>query len=740
MRILTVSIVLFVFLFSCSKPKDAEEYLNFRVDSVLSLMSLNEKIGQMAMLSSWGQENQPLNDDESYIEEIKAGRVGSMININGAKLTYSLQKIAVEESRLGIPLIFGFDVVHGYKTIFPIPIALSSTWNTPAVKTSAQIAAEEATAGGQHWTFAPMVDIARDPRWGRIAESPGEDPFLASEMAIAQIQGFQGTNLSSNKTIAACAKHFVAYGAAEGGRDYNTCEISDRTLHEIYLPPFKASAKNGVASIMMALNDLNGVPSSSSEELKNIIRKEWNYQSLLVSDWNSIGELVSQGRATSAEEAGHLAVKTSIDIDLQGNIYMNHLQKLVEQGVLQEKTIDQSVRRILKLKFKLGLFDNPYQYCNQEKEKETLLKESFKDIATNIATESIVLLKNEKNILPIRNKNIDVAIIGPLAKNKTDVLGPWRALGDSSDAICAYDGIKKHLPSAQIRYAKGCGIEGLDKSGFKYAIEHAKSSDIIIAVMGESSPLVNKTLSASDISLPGVQQDLLKEIKALGKPIILILLNGRPLSLEWEVSHIDAIVEAWFPGTMTGEAIGRIISGKVSPSGKLPVSLPYSTGQIPIYYNHKKFGRTPLPNSREQLKYDDGPVEALFPFGYGLSYTQFEYSDLTIIKSELGMNDTLKARVTVANTGEFDAMEVVQLYTRDLTGSTTRPIKELKGFHKVFIDSGQSTEVQFSVPVSSLAFYNIDQKFIVEPGEFTLMVGPSSIEYLVKNFSVNEKR
>jgi beta-glucosidase len=739
MRFLLILAIASLFFTSCSKKISTEELLNQKVDSVLRIMTLQEKVGQMAMLSSWGYENQPLNDDESYLEEIKAGRVGSMLNVNGAEQTAKLQKIAVEESRLGIPLIFAFDVIHGYKTIFPIPIALASTWDTANVCRAARVFATEATASGQHWTFAPIVDVARDPRWGRIAESSGEDPFLTSAMAIAYIKGFQGNNLADRNTMAACAKHFIAYGAAEGGRDYNTCEVSDRTLQEFYMPPFKAATDAHVASIMMALNDLNGSPSSANEALKKIIRDNWHYNSILISDWNSIGELVTQGRASSAYEAGLLAFKTSIDIDLQGNIYVNQLEKLLNKGLINEKDINNAVGRILKLKFELGLFDNPYKYCNQKLEEETLLNQYNLQSARDIAAQSIVLLKNADHILPIKNEELKIALVGPLAKDKANILGSWRALGDTSDASNIYTGLKNMLPKAGINYSRGCGIDDGDKSAFNHAIQLAKKSDIIIAAMGERSPPLNKTLSTSNISLPGTQQDLLKELKKTGKPIILILLNGRPLALDWESKNMDAIIEAWFPGTTTGDAIAQILTGKVNPSAKLPVSFPYSTGQVPVYYNHKKIGQTPLPNSSGQVKYDDGPEEALYPFGYGLSYTVFEYSDLTVSNKYLKQSDTLNVRITVANTGNMDGAETVQLYIRDLVGSVTRPVAELKGFKKIYLQTGQSKEVQFRIAVTDLAFLNAEMKRNVEPGEFLVMAGSSSTHCTRKNFFVSDK-
>ncbi len=737
-------IILIVFILSaflsCSENIGHDEVVNQKVDSVLAKMSLQEKIGQMAMLSSWGYKNQPLNNDESYIEEIKAGRVGSMLNVNGSVETARLQRIAVEESRLGIPLIFAFDVVHGYKTIFPIPIALASSWDTLLVRRVSEIAALEATSAGQHWTFAPIVDISRDPRWGRIAESSGEDPFLTKAMAIAYIKGFQGNSLFDDNTMAACAKHFVAYGAAEGGRDYNTCEVSERTLQEVFIPPFKAAADVKVASIMMALNDLNGTPSSSSVELKNIIRNTWNYGSVLISDWNSIGELVSQGRAYNAEEAGLFAFNTSIDIDLQGNIYVNQLEKLIEKGQIYEKDLDDAVRRVLKLKFKLGLFDNPYKYSNQQREEATLFNELHIKLAEDISTKSIVLLQNNNYILPIKNEGIKIAVIGPLAKNKSDILGSWRALGDTSDTKSFYTGLQNHLTDAKILYAKGCEIDNQNRSGFAEAVQIALQSDIIIAVMGEKSPSVNKTLSTSDISLPGLQRELLREVKKVGKPIILVLLNGRPLALDWEAENVDAIIEAWFPGTATADAISKIITGEVNPSAKLPVSFPYTTGQIPVYYNHKKIGRTPSPNNAEQVKYDDGPEGALFPFGYGLSYTTFEYSDLTVVNKNLRLSDTLYVRVTVSNTGNVNGAEIVQLYVRDLVGSVTRPVAELKGFKKIFLETGQSKELHFKIPVSDLAFIDSKLEKNVEPGGFNVMVGSSSVHYLKDSFSVMDKK
>jgi beta-glucosidase len=734
MRFLVFLILLAFYLASCKQPSN-DEIIRGKVDSVLSKMTLEEKIGQMAQLSSWGAENQPLNTDQSYIEEVKAGRVGSILNVTGSELTRKVQEVAIKESRLGIPLIFGYDVVHGYKTIFPIPLAQASSWDTASVRQAARIAAIEASAAGQNWTYAPMVDITRDPRWGRIAEGFGEDVFLTKKMAIAQIEGFQGNDLSANNTIAACAKHFVAYGAAEGGRDYNTCEVSDRTLNEIYLPPFKVCADYKVASIMIALNDLNGIPSSSSEYLGKILRKDWKYNGVVISDWNSIGELVPQGRAIDANDACKLAIQASIDMDMQGNIYVNQLKELVDEGKISKKQIDDAVRRILTLKFKLGLFDNPYKYCDKEREQKSMLTPENIEMARKMADYSIVLLKNKNALLPLSTEtNQRIAVIGPLGDNNSDILGSWRAQGNPENAITLLQGLKSEFKNAQIRYTQGCNISGTDISGFAEAIAVAKSSDIIIAAMGEKSPEINKTQSSSDISLPGMQRELLMELKKTGKPIILVLMNGRPLALNWESENIDAIVEAWFPGIMAGPAITDILSGKYNPSGKLPISFPYVTGQIPVYYNHKMFGRTPLPNVRTTDKYDDAPEEALYPFGYGLSYTNFEYSALKLNKKEISSKDTLLVRVTVANTGNYNGSEVVQLYIRDLIASVTRPVKELKGFKKVYIERGNSVEVIFKITASDLAFYDDHMNYTSEPGEFVVMLGTSSAQCIQDTF------
>jgi beta-glucosidase len=734
--ITTVSIC----IISCSgklRNQGNASIIDLKVDSVLALMTLEEKIGQMNQLSGYGELTGPVTEQHQYVEAVKSGMVGSMLNINGVEYTRRLQEINLTETRLGIPLLFGYDVIHGYKTIFPVPLAEACSWDFEAIEKSARIAAIEASAAGQNWTFAPVVDISRDPRWGRIVESAGEDPYLGSQIAIARIKGFQGDDLSDPSTIAACAKHYAAYGAIEGGRDYNTADISNRTLYEIYLPPFKASVDAGTATFMTAFNELNGVPATSNEMLKKILRDEWQYSGVLVSDWNSIGELVIHGIAKDKQEAAILAMRTGIDIDMQGNIYNEHLLQLIEQETISEKEIDEAVRRIIKLKFQLGLFDDPYRYCNEQREKNLLLCNEHRWAARDMARKSIVLLKNGNSLLPLKPDLSSLAIIGPLANNIKDVLGSWHGCGDTNDAVSLLQGIKDHsLTKTKILYTKGCDVQNDNRTGFKDAVTIAKRSDVVILAMGESSDMTGEARSRSFIGLPGIQLELIKEIKKTGKPIILVLMNGRPLSISWEKENLDCILETWFAGTEAGNAIADVLFGDYNPSGKLVVSFPYNTGQIPVYYNHKTTGR---PGSQEQYfssKYIDAPVECIFPFGFGLSYTKFEYSQLSLSDNKMKASDTIEISITIKNTGLYDGEETVQLYICDLFASVTRPVKELKGFQKVFLIAGEEKSLKFKISACDLSFYDINMNYRAEPGEFKIMVGTNSKECMEACFEL----
>ena len=670
---------------------------------------------------------------------VKNGQVGSLLNINGVKYTREIQEINMKHSRLGIPLIFGYDVIHGYRTIFPVPLGEACSWDLKLIEHSARVAAEEAAAAGQHWTFAPMVDIARDPRWGRIMEGAGEDTYLGSLIASARVRGFQGDDLADTMTIAACAKHYAAYGAAEGGRDYNTVDISRRTLIETYLPPFKACADANVATFMAAFNEINGIPASANAFLRETLKDKWQYKGMVVSDWNSINELINHGIAANKEEAALMGMRAGIDMDMMGHVYSGTLVKLIKEGKVTEQQIDDAVHRILVLKFKLGLFDDPYKYCNEEREQITLLSSSNREAAREDARHSIVLLKNEKQLLPLKKAPGKIALIGPLGDDKDDILGNWRGTGRPADAVSLLEGLEQaQIPGLKVIPVKGCDIDSEDRSHFHEAVQAAKKADLVLLVLGESAQMSGEAKSRSFLGLPGVQKELFEEIAETGKPIILVLMNGRPLAIPWEVEHAGAVLETWQLGTEAGNAITDVLFGDYNPSGKLVASFPFNTGQVPVYYNHKNTGRPARENAGYTSKYIDAPVKPLFPFGYGLSYTKFDYSNLKMDKTELSGNDSIKASVLVKNSGAYDGEEVVQLFLRDIFASVTRPVMELKGFKKIFLKKGEEKLVEFYITRKMLEFYNIDMKYTSEPGKFTVMIGTSSESYLKTNFVLKD--
>ncbi len=731
----------FVSCESTGKMEGTEKEITRKVDSVLSMMTLEEKVGQLMQFSGFGEFTGPVSDDHNYMEPLKDGRIGSMLNVNGAEYTRKLQQVAVEETRLGIPLIFGYDVIHGYRTIFPIPLAETASWNMELIETSARIAATEAAAAGQHWTFAPMVDIARDPRWGRVMEGAGEDPYLGSLVAAARVKGFQGDDLAAPNTIAACAKHFAAYGAAMAGKDYNTVDISNRTLHEIYLPPFKAAVDAGVETFMSAFNEINGVPATANRYiLTDLLKKEWQFKGFIVSDWSSIRELIPHGFAADDYEAGDLAMNAGVDMDMMGLIYDPQLFQLMEDGKVSQSQLDDAVRRILRVKFKLGLFDDPYRYCNEEREKEVIMNEEHLELARDAARKSIVLLKNEDNLLPLDPDKINrIALVGPMADTQFDLIGEWSARGNSAEAISLHEGLKSSLEGkVQIIHAKGCQITGNDKSGFLEALRAARTADVIVAAVGESRMMSGEALCRTDLGLPGVQKDFLMELQKTGKPVVVVLMNGRPLAIPWVKKNVPAILETWFLGTQAGPAIADVLLGKYNPSGKLPVTFPVSVGQVPIFYGHKNTGRPPIPGIRWNSKYLDIPVEPLFPFGYGLSYTTFEYSEITLSDTILLPGGELTATLTVSNTGDLDGEEIIQFYIRDLVGSVTRPVLELKGFRKESIPAGESVTIQFAITEEDLKFYDINMEFTAEPGDFELFIGPNSAELKKAKFTFTE--
>lgn len=706
-----------------------------RVDSLLNMMTLDEKVGQMVLFTSdWDVTGPTIR--EGYLDDIRSGRCGNIFNAYTVDYIRELQRIAVEESRLGIPLMFGYDVVHGHKTIFPIALGESCSWDLDLIRRSAAASAAEAAASGLNWTFAPMVDISVDPRWGRVSEGAGEDPYLGSLIAEARVKGFQGDDLSDPLTVLACVKHFAAYGAPLAGRDYNTVDMSERQFREFYLPPYKAGVNAGALSVMTAFNEYDGVPATGNAYLlKDILKGEWNFQGFVVTDYTSINEMVHHGYARDDAEAGVKAVNAGVDMDLQGEVYFKYLIDLVDSGVVSMKTIDESVRRILNVKAKLGLFDNPYLYCDTARENEVVSNPEIQALAREVARKSMVLLKNE-GCLPF-DRGDRIAVIGELAASRRDLLGSWKAAGEWDDMNSILDAVKAYNGPDNVIYAEGCRKMGADRSGFKAAMDAVGQADKVLMVIGEDWDWSGEAASRTDIGVPGVQSELLKLIASTGKPVAVVLLNGRPLVLEEENRDADAILEAWYPGTMGAEAVTDIIFGQYNPSGKLTMTFPRNVGQIPIFYYEKNTGRPIyLPSDKYKSKYLDSPNDPLYPFGYGLSYTQFRYSDLTLSSSKMKKGGTLEARVTVTNTGKRAGEETVQLYIRDMIGSVTRPVKLLKGFSKVALAPGESAKVTFVIDDGMLSFWRHDMTFGSEEGDFKVMVGGSSSDLLQASFSL----
>ncbi len=731
-------IIVFIFYSTLlfSQTKSIEE----RIDSVLSLMSIKEKAGQLVQFSgdklTGAKTSRP---KEEHIDLVRQGMIGSFLNVFGAEITRKIQKVAIEESRLKIPLIFGLDVIHGFKTTFPVPIAEASSWDPELVKLSARMQAEEASSAGVHWTFSPMVDIARDPRWGRIVEGSGEDPYLGSLMSAARVKGYQGENLSDEKTIVACAKHYAAYGGAEGGRDYNTVDISERTLRDVYLPPFKSAVDAGVGTLMSSFNEIGGIPSSANKFLlSHILKNDWSFDGFVVSDWNSIGELINHGIATDSKHAAELGMNAGVDMDMEANAYINYLEELVNENKISIESLNNSVRRVLRIKFRLGLFDDPFKYCNTEREASTILNERIKKSALEVAKRSIVLLKN-KNILPLSKNLKRIAVIGPLANAKDEPLGPWKQEGDSSDVVTVLDGIKNKLASStEILYERGCTINSTTRERFTNAVSIASKSDLIILCLGESRQMSGEARNRLSLDLPGIQEELVKEIHKTGKPIVVVLMNGRPLTINWINDNVDGILETWFLGIQAGNAIADVLFGDYNPSGKLPVTFPRYVGQVPIYYNHKNTGRPFNPENNYTSKYIDGENSPLYPFGYGLSYSTFVYKNLKLDKKIIKIGESIEISVDVLNTGKYDGEEVVQLYIRDLAASVTRPVLELKDFKKVFIKTGESQKINFTLSTDKLKFYDINMNYVAEPGKFRVLIGTNSVDLLESEFEVKK--
>lgn len=703
-----------------------------KIENLLRQMTLEEKLGQLQMLDG--------DVDGSYRPEhrelVRRGLVGAFLNVRGARRVNELQRLAVEESRLKIPLLFGFDVLHGYRTIFPVPLGEASSWDPEAVERAAHIAATEARAAGVTWTFAPMVDIARDPRWGRIVEGAGEDPFLGAVMARARVRGFQGRDPSASDRVLACAKHFVGYGAAEGGRDYNTTDMSERTLREIYLPPFHAAVEAGVGTLMSAFNDLNGIPASAHPfTLTTILRGEWKFDGFVVSDYTAIAELITHGLAANGAEAARAALEAGVDMEMVSRLYAHHLPLLVREGALSMATIDNAVRRVLRIKFRLGLFERPY--ADETREAAMLLRPEHRAAAREIAARSIVLLKNEGGVLPLGKNLRSVALIGPLADDRKNMLGPWSGDGRAEDVVTILAGLRAKVgPETQIHYAPGCGITDSICEGIEEAVRLARQAEVAIVVVGESAEMSGEAASRASLDLPGRQLDLVKALHATGTPTVVVLVNGRPLTIPWIAEHVPAILETWFLGTEAGHAIADVLFGDVNPGGKLPVTFPRSVGQIPLYYNHKMTGRPADPANRYTSKYLDEAVTPLFPFGHGLSYTEFRLTNLQLSARRLRPDERITVSVDVENIGQRTGDEVVQLYIRDVVASVTRPVRELKGFQRITLRPGEKRRVAFTLGPEHLGFYNRQMRFVVEPGEFRVFVGSSSVGGLEASFEV----
>ncbi|TDU40305.1 beta-glucosidase [Gelidibacter sediminis] len=728
-----------------------KDSIDFKVDQLMAKMTLEEKIGQMNQYNGFWDVTGPAPANgaaANKYEHLKKGWVGSMLNVSGVKNVREVQKIAVEETRLGIPLIIGFDVIHGYKTVSPIPLAEAASWDLEAIKLSAQVAAEEAAASGINWTFAPMVDISRDARWGRVMEGAGEDPYLGSMIAKARVEGFQGDDLSLAHTIVACAKHFAGYGFAEAGRDYNTVDVGTSTLYNIILPPFKAAVDAGVRTFMNGFNELNGVPVTGSAFLqRDILKNEWNFDGFVVTDWGSINEMIAHRRAKNRLHAAEIAIKAGADMDMESYAYVNELAQLVNEGKVDIGLIDDAVKRILRVKYELGLFEDPYKYCNETTETEVIGSKRINDIVLDVAKKSIVLLKNENQILPLKKQGQKIALIGALANDKTSPLGSWRIGADDGTAVSVLEGMKAYkgntlkyekgadVATGEIAFPKELTINVTDKSGFASAIAAAKNADVVVMVLGEHGLQSGEGRSRSELGLPGVQQELLEAIYKANKNIVLVLNNGRPLTINWADANIPAIVEAWHLGTQSGHAIAQVLYGDYNPSGKLPMSFPKNVGQVPMYYNYKSTGRPTIPAPGEVFwsHYSDVSNAPLYPFGFGLSYTTFAYSNL---KVERVSDDVVEVSVNLTNTGNVKGKEVAQLYLRDEFASVTRPVRELKGFELVSLNPKESKTLKFVLTKSELGFYDNDGKYIVEPGTFSVFVGGSSEATLSAQFEL----
>lgn len=727
------------------------------IDGLMKKMTLQEKIGQLNLPAA-GDITTGQAGSSDIARKIEEGKVGGLFNIKSVDKIREVQRLAVEKSRLKIPLLFGMDVIHGYETVFPIPLGLSATWDMNAIERSARIAAQEASADGINWTFSPMVDISRDPRWGRVSEGNGEDPFLASQIAKAMVRGYQGNDLSKNNTIMACVKHYALYGAGEAGRDYNTVDMSRQRMYNEYFPPYKAAVDAGVGSVMASFNEIDGIPATGNRWLlTNVLRDQWGFKGFVVTDYTGINEMIDHG-VGDLQTVSAMALRAGIDMDMVGEGLLTTIEKSLREGKVTMAQIDAACRRILEAKYKLGLFDDPYRYCNPERAKKEIFADAHRKEARRIASESFVLLKNEGQVLPLK-KTGSVAIIGPLGNSKENMPGTWSVAANLKNAVSLYDGMKELLgDKVKVTYAKGSNLDAdslLEANSTMFgrslgwdsrpaeeiraeALAIARDADVIVAAMGESSEMSGESSSRTNLNIPEVQQQLLKELLATGKPVVLVLFTGRPLTLKWEHENVPAILNVWFAGSEAGYAITDVLFGDVNPSGKLSATFPQNVGQIPLYYNHKNTGR-PLGAgswfSKFRSNYLDVSNDPLYPFGFGLGYSRFEYGDIKLSATKLKGNQKLTATVTVTNKGQYDGKEVVQLYIRDVVGSVTRPVKELKGFQKVMVKAGETKTVSFEITPELLKFYDYDLKHVWEPGDFDIMIGGNSRD--VKTQRVN---
>jgi beta-glucosidase len=744
---------LFSFAYPAHSNHDAIEK---KVDALLAKMTLEEKVGQLAQRTGVEELTGPGSEDvetQEHLNNIKNGKVGSMLNVLSIPSIRAFQKLAVENSRLGIPMIFAYDVIHGYQTMFPVPLGESASWDLELMEATAAVAAKETAAAGIHWTFAPMVDVSLDARWGRVMEGAGEDVYLNSVIGAARTKGLQGDDLSDITTIAACAKHLAGYGFAESGRDYNTVDISMHTLHNIVLPPFKACVEAGAVSIMNSFNEIGGVPTTSSSYLqRDLLKGQWGFEGVIISDWGSIVEMIKHGFASDEKHAAQLAMQGGSDMDMEGQCYEKHLVELVQEGTIPEEAIDDAARRVLRLKFQLGLFDDPYKYCDEEREAQTLLHPDHLKLAREAGRKSIVLLKNEGQLLPIKDSISSIAIIGPLAADKDVALGSWRAQAITNSAVSVLEGIQNAVgPDVKVAHAPGCvlitsersfhhelEINHTDHSLIPEAVELARSSDLVILAIGEDAMQSGEGRSQVDIGLPGVQQALADAIYEVNPNVVVVLMNGRPLEITSLAEKMPAILETWFLGSEAGNAIADVLFGKYNPSGKLPMSFPRHVGQCPIYYAQKSTGRPGPLDLVFWSHYTDEKNSPLYPFGYGLSYTTFEYEELKLSKSRMGMEDELEISVEVSNTGDYDGTEIVQLYIADLLGSVTRPKRELKGFEKVTLRKGETQTIRFRISKEDLAFYTRRNQWEAEYGQFRVFVGTDSNAALSAEFELVE--